>query len=464
VWRQLILDNGPAVAEEVLAHIASAGVQSRELTADGLAGTGLVIFDRLTPRLFDLLHGAGRSGLRVLAVSLDPQRLPAANSWGLLAAGAADVISWHHHRDPAAGIAARFERWAAVDEIVDSPLVRDNLVGRSPAWIATLRRVVEVARFTDAPVLVLGETGTGKELVARLIHTLDARPRRRDLVIQDCAAIVPQLAGSEFFGHDRGAFTDAVTARDGCFALADGGTLFLDEISELPLNLQAELLRAVQERTYKRVGSNTWHTSQFRLLCASNRDLLEEVERGAFRRDLYYRIASTVIRLPPLRDRAADIVPLAQSFLAQLHPGRDALELDEPVREYLLTRTYDGNVRDLRQLVHRIDGRHVGPGPITVGDIPADERPLPEGEPPDWRDAAFEAAIRRAVTRGVPLRDIGHAATEVAIDVALGAEGSVQRAARQLKVTDRALQLRRAARRDRLGVWKEPGSPTGTEA
>jgi transcriptional regulator with GAF, ATPase, and Fis domain len=300
-------------------------------------------------------------------------------------------------------------------------------------------------------VLVLGETGTGKELVARLIHTLDARPRRRDLVVQDCAAIVPQLAGSEFFGHERGAFTDAVAARDGCFALADGGTLFLDEISELPLPLQAELLRAVQERTYKRVGGNTWQASRFRLLCASNRDLLEEVERNAFRRDLYYRVAGAVVHLPPLRDRTGDIIPLAKAFLAQLHPGRPPteIELDEPVLEYLLTRPYAGNVRDLRQLVHRIDARHVGAGPITAGDIPPEERPTAGAEPPDWRDAAFEAAIRRAVALGVPLRDIGHGATEVAIDVALGLEGSVQRAARQLKVTDRALQLRRAARRDR---------------
>ena len=132
------------------------------------------------------------------------------------------------------------------------------------------------------------------------------------------------------------------------------------------------------------------------------------------------------------------------------------------MREYLLTRDYPGNVRDLRQLVHRIEARHVGPGPLTVGDIPADDRPLPDAAAPDWRDAAFEAAIRRAVARGVPLREIGSAATEVAIDVALGAEGSLQRAARQLKVTDRALQLRRAARRERPGGGSRP-PPTGTD-
>ena len=152
-------------------------------------------------------------------------------------------------------------------------------------------------------MLSLGETGTGKELAARLIHTLDRRPRKGDLVVLDCATVVPQLAGSEFFGHERGAFTDAVAGRDGCFALANGGTLFLDEIGELPLTLQAELLRAIQERTFKRVGSNVWRSSVFRLVCASNRELLAEVGQSAFRMDLYYRVASVTITLPPLRDR-----------------------------------------------------------------------------------------------------------------------------------------------------------------
>jgi transcriptional regulator with GAF, ATPase, and Fis domain len=452
VWRHVVLEDRRDAAGPVLESLARAGLASYDAPLDALDGAGLVLFDRFTPRLFEVLQAASRAGLvRVLAVSLDPARPPPPAAWQLLTSGAADVVSWGHHAHPAADVAARFERWAAVDEVVESPLVTENLVGRSPAWLAALRRVVEVARFSDASVLVLGETGTGKELVARLIHTLDRRPRRRDLVVQDCAAIVPQLAGSEFFGHERGAFTDAVTAREGCFALANGGTLFLDEISELPLPLQAELLRAVQERTYKRVGGNSWQTSQFRLVCACNRDLLEEVERNTFRRDLYYRVASVVVRLPPLRDRAADIIPLARAFFAQLRPDGAAteIELDDAVREYLLTRTYAGNVRDLRQLVHRIEARHVGSGPITAGDIPPDERPAAGAESAEWRDEAFEAAIRRAVTRGVPLREIGRAATEAAIDVALGLEGSVQRAARQLKVTDRALQLRRAARRER---------------
>jgi transcriptional regulator with GAF, ATPase, and Fis domain len=174
---------------------------------------------------------------------------------------------------------------------VNSPLVRNNLIGQSLAWNSVLRQIIEVARFTDASVLIMGESGTGKELVARLIHTLNPHTKKRDLVVVDCTTIVPDLSGSEFFGHERGAFTGALAPRDGAFALADGGTLFLDEVGELPLGLQAQLLRVVQERTYKRVGDNTWQRTDFRLVCATNREPLQEVQQGRFRCDLYYRLS-----------------------------------------------------------------------------------------------------------------------------------------------------------------------------
>ena len=214
-------------------------------------------------------------------------------------------------------VAARFERWSAVDELVASPIVQKNLVGTSRAWRALLRQVVEVARFTASPVLILGESGTGKELIARLIHALDARQDKRDLVVLDCTTVVSELAGSEFFGHERGAFTGAMNPRDGAFAQADGGTLFLDEIGDLPLPLQAQLLRAVQEHTYKRVGGNSWHATRFRLLCATHRALLDDVDAGTFRADLYYRIGGVVCRVPPLRERPEDIIELFRHFVAQ---------------------------------------------------------------------------------------------------------------------------------------------------
>lgn len=205
--------------------------------------------------LCDLLRHLSRNGLeRVLAVAISGTALMGDGAWRLLRSGASDVFAWDHSDNPASEIAARFERWEAVDDILGSDLVGDNLIGRNPVWISVLRQTIEVANFTDASIMVCGESGTGKELVARLIHTLDARRKNHDLVILDCTTIVPELSGSEFFGHERGAFTGAVISRDGAFALADGGTLFLDEVGDLPLALQAELLRVVQERTYKRVG------------------------------------------------------------------------------------------------------------------------------------------------------------------------------------------------------------------
>lgn len=325
--------------------------------------------------------------------------------------------------------------------------MRNNLAGQSPAWIRCLRQIVEVASFSDSSVLITGESGTGKELVAQLLHTLDSRDNKGDLIVCDCATIVPELSGSEFFGHERGAFTGAVAARKGAFALADHGTLFLDEIGELPLNLQAELLRVVQERAYKRVGSNAWLKTEFRLVCATNRNLFEEQLHDRFRRDLYYRIATWTCHLPPLRERQDDILVLATHFINQLRPD-DPPELDDAVCQYFLTREYTGNVRDLKQLVVRMVQRHVGPGPITVGDIPEDERPVAAKDPCSWNREELETAVRKAVASGLGIKEIERTAGELAERIVIEAEqGNLQKAAARLGITDRALQMRRAARR-----------------
>jgi transcriptional regulator with GAF, ATPase, and Fis domain len=448
VWHHF-MSQGEAMPEKsILDALSRAGVRS--YAADPLepAGRGMLFFDKITQRLCHFLREASRRGLeRILAVALSNSALAERGAWQLLQAGASDVFAWDHSTDPAQEVAARFERWEHVDEIVQSPLVKKNLAGQSPAWIRALRQVVEIARFTDAFVLVTGESGTGKELIARLIHTLDSRPNKRDLVVSDCTTIVPELSGSEFFGHERGAFTGADRARDGAFALADGGTLFLDEVGELPLNLQAELLRVAQERTYKRVGGNTWRNTDFRLVCATNRDLIEEQTRGRFRRDLYYRIASWTRRLPPLRERRDDIPLLTKYFIEQLRPDNPP-DLDDVVLDYLLARDYPGNVRDLKQLVTRIVQRHVGPGPVTAGDIPEDERPDPVDEMKGWRDEGLEGAIRLAIASGATLKEIERVAGELAERIVIEEEqGNLQRAAARLGVSDRALQMRRAARR-----------------
>lgn len=446
VWHHF-MKRGEATPEiSIRDTLARAGVGTASLNISEPAGPGVVFFDQITPVLCGFLREASRGG-RVLAIAVSHSALIEGGAWQLLQAGASDVFSWDHSSDPSAEVAARFERWEKVDEIVQSPLVKKNLAGQSPTWLRALRQVVEIARFTDASVLITGESGTGKELIARLIHTLDARPNKRNLVVSDCTTIVPELSGSEFFGHERGAFTGAVAARDGAFALADGGTLFLDEVGELPLNLQAELLRVVQERTYKRVGSNSWQKTAFRLVCATNRDLCEEQTRERFRRDLYYRIANWTGRLPPLRERREDICLLAQHFIEQLRPD-DPPQLDDVVRDYLIMRDYPGNVRDLKQLITRIVQHHVGPGPITAGDIPEEERPGEHEAMKDWRDQGLEVAIRTALASGVSLKEIERSAGELAERIVIEEEQcNLQRAAARLGITDRALQMRRATRK-----------------
>lgn len=451
VWHCFI---GGATAHRtaIIQSLVREGLSTQPLATEDEAGSGVLFFDQLDERVCKLVQQLSRNGReRLLAVAICCRALMGDGSWRLLRNGASDVFAWDHSQSAAAEIAARFQRWEAVDEAVNSPMVRDNLVGTSLTWTSVLRQIIEVAIFTDSPVLITGESGTGKELVARLIHTLDARHDKRELVVLDCTTVVPELSGSEFFGHERGAFTGAIATRDGAFALADKGTLFLDEVGDLSVGLQAELLRVVQEHTYKRVGSNAWQQTDFRLVCATNRDLQHEESLGRFRRDFYYRIASWTCKLPPLRERPEDILPLAHYFLRQLRPHEKHCEIDQPVQEYLLQREYPGNIRDLRQVVSRMSCGHVGPGPISAGAIPQQERRQAEAGPSDWRDTAFEGAIRRAVALGVGLKEISQAAADTAMGIAVGDErGNLQRAAARLGVTDRALQMRRAAQRQRV--------------
>jgi transcriptional regulator with GAF, ATPase, and Fis domain len=450
----------PGTSEtRLLAELARQGLECRPLprSPEPSQGPGLLLFDTFTPELADWIRErSGHGEERLLAVGTR-EALSRGAGWRLLAAGAADVLPWPDLPGAAETIAARFARWEEVDRLVRSPVVTKNLVGQSLAWRSALRQIVEVARFSASAVLLGGESGTGKELVARLIHTLDAREEKRDLVTLDCTTIVPELSGSEFFGHEKGSFTSAVASRDGAFALADGGTLFLDEVGELPLRLQAELLRVVQEGTYKRVGSNVWQKTRFRLVCATHRDLLGELEEGRFRRDFYYRIAAWTCRLPPLRERREDIPWLVRHFLRERFGG-EAPEMDPAVLDLLLARDYPGNVRDLRQLVGRIAHRHVGNGPITIGDVPEEERPRgEEHELPQETDDGFEAAVRQALDRGLSLKEIGNVATDAAVRLAIEEEGgNLRRAAERLGVTDRALQMRRAAqRREEAGEVEE---------
>jgi len=228
-----------------------------------------------------------------------------------------------------------------------------RIIGSSHATRSVLEIVGRVA-LSDAPVLIQGETGVGKELVARRLHETSDR-RGGPFVAINCAAIPSPLLESELFGHARGAFTDARSERVGLFVRANRGTLFLDEIAELPLEVQPKLLRALQERTVRPVGGNTESPFDARIVAASNRELKEEVEEKRFRADLYYRINVVRIVLPPLREREGDVLELAAHFLAQHAAERHTppIQLSPEVARKLMDYPWPGNVRELENCIAR---------------------------------------------------------------------------------------------------------------
>ncbi len=242
-----------------------------------------------------------------------------------------------------------------------------NILSRSAAMRAVLRQVEQVAA-TASTVLVLGETGTGKELVARAVH--DRSPRRnRPLVKVNCAALPSQLIESELFGHEKGAFTGAISRQVGRFELADGGTLFLDEVGDLPLELQAKLLRVLQEGEFERLGSARTVAVDVRIIAATNRDLGRAAAEGAFRSDLYYRLNVFPIVLPPLRERREDIPILVQHFVQTfaVRSGKAITSVAPAVMSALQAYAWPGNVRELENLVERATVLSSGPR-IEPGD------------------------------------------------------------------------------------------------
>ncbi|MEL6177622.1 MAG: sigma-54 dependent transcriptional regulator [Myxococcota bacterium] len=229
-----------------------------------------------------------------------------------------------------------------------------NIIGHSVSLSKVLRQVTQVAP-TDATVLLLGESGTGKELFARAVHDASKRSAR-PLVKVNCATLPANLIESELFGHERGAFTGATSRREGRFKLAHRGTLFLDELGELPLGLQAKLLRVLQEGEFEPLGSQHTLKVDVRVIAATNRDLQKQVDEGRFREDLYYRLNVFPILLPPLRERHEDIPPLVHHFLAKHGPKLDrssVTRVSKRVMEQLQRHTWPGNVRELEHTIER---------------------------------------------------------------------------------------------------------------
>lgn len=363
--------------------------------------------------------------------------------WNLFKAGISDFIEWKDDTALITQLSAKIKRWAAIDSIIESKAIKEKMIGNSVTWRCFLRKVIEAAYFTTSNILLSGESGTGKELTAELIHITDQRKEKGELVLLDCTTIAPELSGSEFYGHEKGAFTNAIYTREGSFALAHNGTLFLDELGELPLTMQAGLLRVIQEKTYKRVGSNTWRNTNFRLVCATNKNLQKEITEGRFRQDLYFRVASAVFTLPPLSERREDIPELVRFFLRQELDVVAAPAIDQSVMNLLLNKDYPGNIRELKQLVTRIAARYSGEGCITPGDIPEEELPKQETLKVAWNNQAqsLQQAIRLAIAGGKDLSGIKNDMANLAMEIALeDCEGNLKLAARKLNVEVRTLQ------------------------
>ncbi|MFW5878892.1 MAG: sigma-54-dependent transcriptional regulator, partial [Myxococcota bacterium] len=240
----------------------------------------------------------------------------------------------------------------------------ENVIGRSSSFKELLARVVKVAP-TDTNVLITGESGTGKEIIARAIHTVSRRAKR-PFVTVNCAAINEQILESELFGHARGAFTGAVSARRGMFEEADGGTFFFDEIAETTVQFQAKLLRAIQEHEIRRVGENVPLMVDVRVLAATNVDLHKAIEEKTFREDLYYRLNVVALRVPPLRERLSDVPLLAQHFIDRFNKkNKSRIRISNDAVEKLMGYDFPGNVRELENLVEQAaalsDSQVLGP-------------------------------------------------------------------------------------------------------
>jgi Nif-specific regulatory protein len=304
----------------------------------------------------------------------------------------------------------------AFQEVVQE---RYRLVHSSSSAMQTVLHLGHTVAPTNTTVLLLGESGTGKEVVARAIHQWSPRAEQ-PFVPVNCVALTPELLASELFGHEKGAFTGATAQKKGKFELAEGGTLFLDEIGELAPDLQTKLLRAVQDKEFQRVGGVKDIRANVRLLAATNRDLRQAMQRGAFREDLFYRLNVVAITLPPLRDRREDIPALVEHFLDRFcrEVSRPRLAIAPSAMEVLQAYQWPGNVRELQNVMERAVVLATGPH-ITEADFPAELRQTPGA-------ASAPAASLTEIDVDLPLAQAVDAFKRARVRQALELEGGNQ--------------------------------------
>ena len=350
----------PLLAREVGADLVDRlATEARDEPLPTDTAAILVAAGGAEPTLADFLRAFGApAGIPVLAVGASTGHRHAAHA---VAAGAADYFALPDDRDAlrdtiAAAVARRGEAVAraALARLESQAHAFREIVGDSPALRAALERAARVLPHGDATVLITGETGTGKELLARAVHY--GGPRADAPFVEvNCAAIPANLLESELFGYERGAFTDAKTAKPGLFEAAEGGSLFLDEVDRLAPELQAKLLRTLDQKATRRLGSTASRRFDVRLIAATNADLNAEVRADRFREDLFYRLNVVSLELPPLRARGDDVIRLAEFFLKRFSAQYAVPEptLSAAARSALSAHTWPGNVRELRNVIER---------------------------------------------------------------------------------------------------------------
>ena len=443
-WISFVTSETSATASSVRSALADIVWAPPPPVLDG-SDIGVIVFDRISAHVLDLVGGSSRDGVRILAVGTSAEAVEDVGPWPLLDAGASDVVLRMDDADLADQVSARITRWEEVEGVVRSAEVQNALAGRTLAWISLLREIVEVARFSDASVLLIGESGTGKDVVARLIHELDARPLKDEFVAIDCRTFVGARDREDLAGHHPGTFEDADAPFSGDIGLEtlgvrDAGTIFLDEVGNLPLSLRGSLLRSIEQRNGRPVGGMGRPTSNLRLICSTSE---EPSGLGSEMADGFWERITTRFRLPPLREHRDDIPTIAEHLLRRLRPNGEEIQLDPALDAFLEGRDYPANGHDLLTLIRGISARHAGPGVVTVGSIPQDERFKPGMVDHSWQRQDLERVVRHAIDAGASLKTIGETARDAAVRIALSYEGGdVARAAKRLRATTRTIASR----------------------
>ncbi len=377
------------------------------------------------------------AGVPLYVVGADPSRRTGTQ---IAAGGASDYFAFPEDLELArnalgSAVLRRTEALGRVEALVQQPRVEafSAIVGESRALRELLARAARVLPHSDATLLIIGETGTGKELLAQAIH--HGGPRRgAPFVAVNCSALPDNLIESELFGHERGSFTDAHSAKPGLFEVADGGTLFLDEVGTLPVTLQAKLLRVLQDKQVRRVGGTRTRNVDVRIVAATNEDLKHALKSGTFRQDLYFRLGVITLALPPLRERSDDVVLIAEALLADLaaQHGLDTPEVTPEARRLLVGYHWPGNVRELKNAVERA---------LLLS--PSGALDLQELLPP----ADIDAPGTGPIPFPAQLDEITAAAARATIDLF---DGNRSRAARRLGISRQ--RLRRLLNEERMSA------------